>query len=340
MHTTGHNRQCCLPRPPAARPQQPYPGITWANGDTGASSRSGTIGIAGICLGGGPAETIFTLTVLFGTLFVVGMAWLQMVRIHRAGSVWAAYRRSFRAVTAGLGALTIGIFLVRTVSILKEQSWWFDELVKIDLYVALMLVVPSALWLGLAWFSGAVQAAEAEPAELDLPPRCEGCGYDLTHQPADGRCTECGMEVALSLTPDQRRPGSPWRLTPSLRAWITTTRMVLFSPQRFYGTLQLRTPDSTERGFAAWHYTALVCGAWLWAHILFLAITLKDRLIYGGSSLVDYEAELFFGLLAAAAQRHVRLLVGTSRHCGNYRKLLDGETEPAGQPLGRQNRGL
>ena len=72
----------------------------------------------------GPAETIFTLTVLFGTLFVAGMAWLQMVRIHRAGSVWAAYRRSFRAVTAGLGALTIGIFLVRTVSILKEQSWW------------------------------------------------------------------------------------------------------------------------------------------------------------------------------------------------------------------------
>ena len=248
----------------------------------------------------GPAETIFALTVLFGTLAVAGMAWLQMVRVHRTGSVWAAYRRSFRAVAAGLGALTIGIFLLRSVSILVEQSRWFDFLVKIDLYVAAILVVPSMLWLGLAWFSAAIHAAEAEPAELDLPPRCEGCGYDLTHQPTDGRCTECGLEVALSLTPDGRRPGSPWRRAPSLKAWIETTWLVLFSPQRFYSTLQLRTPDSTERGFAVWHYAALVCGVWLWAHISFFAIAFRDTFIYGGPGWYDYEAEMFIGFLAAS----------------------------------------
>lgn len=41
------------------------------------------------------------------------------------------------------------------------------------------------------------------------PPLCEACGYNLTHAPMEGRCSECGVPVAASLGPDAR-PGTGW----------------------------------------------------------------------------------------------------------------------------------
>ena len=63
------------------------------------------------------------------------------------------------------------------------------------------------------------------------------------------------MEVIASLTPGRLRPGSLWMRGPrGPRAFLKTAWAALFAPRRFYQSLQLRTPGSTEHAFAACNY--------------------------------------------------------------------------------------
>ena len=60
-------------------------------------------------------------------------------------------------------------------------------------------------------------------------------------------------------------------------AWLETAGTVLFAPRRFYDGLQLRSPGSTERGFAGWTYVLIGLGAFSWAAVMFLAMGLIGR---------------------------------------------------------------
>ena len=216
----------------------------------------------------GPAEWILAVTLLGGTLGVGVLAWLYLVRVHRSGAVWPSYQRSFRAVSSGLGLVWILVIVCYGQYVYSE----YDAEVPRDTSTTALIVflqVPVFCWFCVLWLGRAVTGVEDESLDLDLPPRCEGCGYDLTHRPLDGRCSECGLDVEMSLTPGRRRPGSKWM---NSRGWLASAARVLFSPQRFYEELQLRTPGSTERGFAAWNFLAMFVGALVWAGVLVASI--------------------------------------------------------------------
>jgi hypothetical protein len=220
----------------------------------------------------GPAETLAALTFVLTPLSLAALAWLQWPRVHRTGSAWASYRRAVRVVAAGLAPATIATALIVSCFILYEHEMILSD-ANIDPATLGVWLVGGTVCGVIAWSGRAASGGAPEHADLDVPPRCEGCGYDLTHQPADGRCTECGLKIAVSLTPGRTRPDNRWMRERGLESWLRTTWTIVFSPRRFYGSLKLRTPGTTERGFAVWNYFLIACGACVWgsAMVLFLS---------------------------------------------------------------------
>lgn len=64
---------------------------------------------------------------------------------------------------------------------------------------------------------------------------CEGCGFDLSGSPTEGRCAECGTPIAHSLP--SRRVGSPWQREAPL-GWFRTLVLILREPEGFWNALQ------------------------------------------------------------------------------------------------------
>ncbi|MCO6436886.1 MAG: hypothetical protein J5J06_07350 [Phycisphaerae bacterium] len=108
--------------------------------------------------------------------------------------------------------------------------------------------------------------------DQDEPPLCEGCGYDLTHKPSDGRCPECGMRVEESLTPGLRRPGSAWQRNKGLFSFLQTTIRILRLGPKAYESMRARNPDSAIESFGRGHYLLIGVAAALWVYCCFRTI--------------------------------------------------------------------
>ena len=106
---------------------------------------------------------------------------------------------------------------------------------------------------------------------LDDSPCCEGCGYDLSHQPSDGRCPECGLAVAVSVLPWRRRTFCDWGNRGHRATWWATTAAVLLAPRRFYTALCVRMPGLAARRFARRHYLAVGTATAVWVFCLGLS---------------------------------------------------------------------
>lgn len=232
-------------------------------------------------------------------------SWVNLPLVHRAGSVGRSYRRTFRATTAALWPFTVLIAGVWMLYQLAERG--YDPSappqgrVEPEYHLAWSLAVASAL-LGL-WLRRAVGAAECGVIRPEVPPRCEECGYDLTHRPAEGRCPECGGEIGASLDAARSRPGTNWERRLSLWPWLTTCMECVFRPRRFYRRLKLRTARNYEVGFAALNYGAIGVGAWLWFAIVLLREATGPSL--ASELLVVACIVTLYGLLGMAAGHRV-----------------------------------
>jgi hypothetical protein len=227
----------------------------------------------------GPAETILLLVLLLGPLLVLLLAWLSLPFVHGTGSAWRSYMRAYRAVAGVIAPLTWltlacgALFIALDHAILEGRlSAAFPFVEENVLFVtAGISVTLLVLWLGRA-----ARGVSADSDQLSLPPRCEGCGYDLTHQPAEGRCPECGLALGASLNERVSRPGCAWAGGKTARSWLISGLAVLFRPRAFYRRLKLRTPAGADAGFAAWHFLAIASGALVWTAVM-LAVLSKMR---------------------------------------------------------------
>jgi hypothetical protein len=217
----------------------------------------------------GPAEVmVIAIPVLLVACVAFG-AWLHLITAHEGGSVWASYRRAFRAVAACLGLLSaltvvLGGLMVATQHKANERLAT-DGSPPFEMIAMVMVATPVAIALLLAWVSAAVRSARLPVVANDPAPRCEGCGYDLTHVPKERRCPECGLDVGMSLAPSYSRPGCAWEDSHGPIVWTKTSLAVLAHPGVFYRRLRLRTPQERARRFALWHYAALGFAGAVWA---------------------------------------------------------------------------
>ena len=110
-----------------------------------------------------------------------------------------------------------------------------------------------ATWFLWALFRS-VAARRAGPP-IERPPLCEACGYNLTAAPMDGRCSECGQPVAMSLGPDVR-PGVAWQRRREIGRWRAGRQCAqdaVFRPTSFGRQIQLTADGSDHRRFLVLH---------------------------------------------------------------------------------------
>ncbi|MEE9296545.1 MAG: hypothetical protein V3W34_16500 [Phycisphaerae bacterium] len=213
----------------------------------------------------GTAERGFFWSVAFFLSVQVLVPWLCFPRLHMGGTIWETYWETFRACLccAGLAvvlAASVGGTFVVARHVLRGQ---FDGVIMNFGYGGAIMnfgfgmFTLCASYLLLSRIIGVVDSIRAPVPEHEPPPRCEGCGYDLTHQPQGGRCSECGFSVEDSLTSGRKRSGCAWENVGGPVAWLQTSVEVLLHTQRFYEKLPVRTSDDRARGFARWYYVLL-----------------------------------------------------------------------------------
>ena len=222
----------------------------------------------------GPLEVAFLLMVVLGPCLPAFLAWLNLPLVYGTGSAWRSYKQSFRAATGLLWPLAVALLVCGGAGVVQEHASYggADGVLAADLLTSSVAALLLALWL-----RRATRALAPGTPDHILPPRCEGCGYDLTHQPAEHRCSECGLGIDASLVAAGSRPGSRWAAEKSARAWWQTPVGVLFRPRQFYRRLQLRTPAAADCGFAMWSYVAIGLCAALWAAAMILVISVLGK---------------------------------------------------------------
>jgi hypothetical protein len=194
----------------------------------------------------GPAEAIFLATVLAVLVGTALLAWLQLPFVHRSGSVRRSLALAWRAVAAGGGALMIGTLASGVVIVAQSHLNSLGLLPGIlyssEALTALSFCGPPIISI---WFILGVVAAAADRAPAAAPPapppRCESCGYDLTHRALNEVCPECGQSVARSLVPGMRRWPADWERQPSIETWLRSSLRVLCAPRGLYERLTLRS---------------------------------------------------------------------------------------------------
>lgn len=248
----------------------------------------------------GACEAIFCAAICAGLMFPLVMAAFFLPLTLRSGSVLTALGRGYRAAAALLTVLTamVGVFVGGFVAAVHLDEWLLYA-GQTDARFSLPMLVQICLWSGAALFLSNVRKAMSAASESggpEIPPRCEGCGYDLSHQPASGLCSECSESIARSLTPGVRRPGVRWEREPrDFSAWCSSTMQVLFAPSRFYGRMAVRSGQESAYLFSLLQFRYLGFVAALWVASMFVVMNLIEMMSV--ESLMD----VAFGACVCAA---------------------------------------
>jgi len=222
-----------------------------------------------------PREIGFVATIAGGSLLVVSLAWLYWPNVHRSGPADRSLKASLAAVVASVSGLLPALAMVcggAVVAAVHAAGWaggaWnAGDAVALFGFVAVPLVV-AALLRRAARTCAALARNEPEP---NLPPRCEGCGYSLTHRPADERCPECGLSVVASLGPHPQRCGTHLQrraCSARLEDWLAEAVRVLRAPREHYALLRLRSAADPSKRLQAANYALIGTAAGLWLLIV------------------------------------------------------------------------
>lgn len=192
--------------------------------------------------------------------------WFSFVESYRSGPILRAFGRALRVAMAGLWIAALLAILCTllfwSVDALRPPGSSFQRDVSIACTLLSAVLCFAAL---VHWFARAMRSIPADSPSLT--PLCEGCGYDLSHEPVGGVCPECGLALASSLEAGKRRVGSAWETRPGVLAWLKSCAEVIFRPSRFYGRLRLRGAQPSARRFAVFYYLLMIpCAAdWVFA---------------------------------------------------------------------------
>lgn len=226
--------------------------------------------------GYGPVEsTTFWVTVIVLSCSAL-LTWLHVSTLSPLRRVSRALGTGWRLVPAGGGMLAIFVLAFGTMIVagnLAEEQIRGDEdfgMTLADPRFYVLFLAPAGLGLLLARIGSVFWSVAASQDTEDESPLCEGCGYDLTHRPTDGRCTECGTNIDESLSPGLRRPGSAWQQNPSLFAFLKTSFQMLALGSKAHRSLLARKPDRAMLLFAEIHYALIGLAAATWALACFV----------------------------------------------------------------------
>ncbi|MGD8452305.1 MAG: hypothetical protein PVJ57_10845 [Phycisphaerae bacterium] len=131
------------------------------------------------------------------------LAWGLLPLVASASKRRRAFGRALKLVLwSSLAIVPCAAGVLALIVLVREMpDSGFDE----DLLVVLAAVASAVYWLHLLlWLGSRVHWLDQDGDER-RPACCDGCGYRLTGLPTDGRCPECGLEVAASL-PGTRQP--------------------------------------------------------------------------------------------------------------------------------------
>jgi len=218
---------------------------------------------------------VFLLLPIGISLFVLLSGFTHWIDVHRHGHFTTSLGLSLRTASVSLWPALGLITICCALGLLVDYYWWSHPEMSKSLESWPVVVVPGIPACGFvmaSWMQRAIASAKGSIQVTEHPPRCEGCGYDLSHRPTSGLCPECGLSIDESLLPNRRRPGSLWERQGDVTAWLATIVTILFSPKRFYEQLQLRSPLLTAGRFQRALLVAIGLGASAWALFLFIFV--------------------------------------------------------------------
>ena len=202
-------------------------------------------------------------------------AFTHLIDVHRHGRFIASLGLAIRATSASLWPALGLITICCALGLLLDRYGWDQTKRFIEPPPWALVIIPGVPACGLVmawWTSRAIGAATAGFPAVEHSPRCEGCGYDLTHRPAGGLCPECALSLDDSLLPETRRPGSPWERQGGIVGWVKSVAAIVIAPRQYYGRLQLNSPIAAAHRFARWQFVLIGLGAALWAIFLCMIV--------------------------------------------------------------------
>jgi len=212
-----------------------------------------------------PIEIIFFVATPLSLVLIALIAFVLVPETNADGPWMLAVKAGARIATVALLVLVILIAVFGSVLVAVMHADLRGARIDDQTFLLFIPCLALATLFGLAtWTVRAARSVRSPGAILTIPPRCEKCGYDLTHVPDSGLCPECGFEAHRSLTPGAARPGTPFERGVGPTAWLHTTRSVLFDPARFYRTLVLCNGCDRADRFQLGLFAAIAFGAWIW----------------------------------------------------------------------------
>lgn len=225
----------------------------------------------------GPAENTFCIAAVGAIAVNAVFAWLFLPQLHLSGPLARTFWQSYRIVfaIAGYALVLLATSSVSVMGMIEYTIVTGSSMAWANNVAVVLCAVAACLVVGIIHLTHMVHAVRDVVPPHENPRRCESCGYDLTHIPANDSCTECGASLRMSLDASAKRYGSAWENTPSMRTWFTTSFRVLFHTREFYGRLHARTDDRSAMVFA-WRHLALI--GFASALVMFLPLWLSQYL--------------------------------------------------------------